>query len=170
MLAMWISYSTPASAAGAAESDEVSKTLSEAKVAAVQLREDAGQMEVFTRSGATWQSHAEAIGKIRNDINQMSVLLTKLQNSRGVSAPWQQTAIDRVIPVAKELAADTTSAIEHLNKNPQRLNTPDYQNYLEAIADSATNLSATITNFVDYGTTRQRLERLATKLELPGTL
>lgn len=169
MLAMSILYSTPARAAGAVESDEVSKMLSDAKIEAAQLREDAEQMEVFTRSGASWQSHAEVINNIKGDVNRMSGLLAKLQNSRNLAAPWQQTAIDRVSPVAKELAANTTAAIERLNKNPQRLNSTDYQNYLEAIADSATNLSDTITNFVDYGKTRQRLDRLATKLELPQT-
>jgi hypothetical protein len=168
MLAVLVAYSTPARAADAVESDQVSKILSDAKVQAFQLKEDAEQMEAYTRSGASWRSHADAIGIIKEDVNKMGALLTKLQSSRNGAAPWQQTAIDRVNPVAKELAANTLAAIERLNKNPQRLNTPDYQNYLEAIVDSATNLADAITNFVDYGKARQRLERLTTKLELPA--
>lgn len=168
MLAVWFAYSAPAAAASAVESDQVSKTLSDAKMQAYQLKEDAEQLESFTRLGTSWESHVAAVTKIKDDVNKMGALLMKLQETRSSGSPWQQTAIDRVNPVAKELATNTTAAIEHLNKNPERLTTPDYQNYLVAIADSAANLASTISNFVDYGKTRQRLERLTTKLELPG--
>ena len=40
-------------------------------------------------------------------------------------------------------------------------------NYLEANADYATDLGAMFADFVDYGRTKQRLERLAAKLEVP---
>jgi signal transduction histidine kinase len=171
MLAGCFAFATAAWAAGNAESDQVSRILSDAKIQAYQLKEDASQMESFTRSTASWESHADAIDKIKEDVNAMGRLLTRLQENRNSAAAWQQTAIDRVTPVAKELASTTTAAIDRLNKNPRRLNTADYQNYLEAIADSANNLAATVTDFVDYGKARQRLERLANKLELPaGTL
>jgi hypothetical protein len=106
--------------------------------------------------------------RIKDDVNAMGRLLAKLQDDRDGAASWQQAAIDRVTPVAKELASNTTAAIEHLNHNPSRLNSPDYQQYLEAICDSANNLAATISNFVEYGKTKQRLERMSSKLELPA--
>jgi signal transduction histidine kinase len=166
-----IGTTAPAFAAGAPESDQVSQILSEVKTQANQLRDDADKLESYTRAQTNWESHAEAVSRIKDDINGMSGMLAKLEKERGASAAWQQTAIDRIVPVAKELAANTTGAIERLSAHPTRLKTPDYQNYLEAIADSAANLAATVNNFVDYGRTRQRLERLASKLELPaGTL
>jgi len=168
MLAGWAVFAIPAVAAGPAESDRVSQLLADAKVYAFQLRSDAEQLESFSRSNASWESHAEVITHMREDINKMGSLLTKMQENRAAAAPWQQTAIDRVNPVAKELATNTTAAIDRLARNPKRLNTGDYQNYLEAIGDAAANLAATITDFVDYGKTRQRLERLASKLELPN--
>jgi hypothetical protein len=167
MLIGWATFSTAAPTTGAVESEQVSKILSDARMQAFQLKEDAEQLEVFTRSQTDWASHAEAINKIKENVNTMGRVLAKLQDIRSSAAPWQQTAIDRISPLAKELAANTTAAIEHINKNPQHLKTPAYQNYLEAIADSASNLATTIANFVDYGKTRQRLERLAGKLELP---
>ena len=168
MLAGWVAFAGSPAAAGPVESDQVSRILSDAKMQALQLKEDADQLETFTRSDASWESHADAIGKIREDVNAMGRLLTRLEDNRQLAVPWQQTAIDRVNPVAKELASNTTAAIEHLNKNPHRLNTAAYQEYLEAISDSANNLAATIADFVEYGKTRQRLERLATKLEVPA--
>jgi len=38
---------------------------------------------------------------------------------------------------------------------------------MEANADYATDLAAMIGDFVDYGKTRDRLERLSNKLEIP---
>jgi len=168
MLAGSVAFAPAVKAADAVESDQVSTTLSNVKVLAYQLKADADQMEAYTRSSLGWETHASAISKISEDVNSMGRLLTKLQDSRGSAARWQQTAIDRIDPVAKELASNTTAAIEHINKRPGNLNTPAYQNYLEAIADSANNLAAMITNFVEYGRTKERLERLANKLELPA--
>jgi hypothetical protein len=169
MLAGLVAFSTGARAAAVVDSDQVSKILSDAKMVAFQLREDADQMESFTRSSTSWISHSEAIEKIKENVNAMGRLLAKLQEKRSGAAPWEQTAIDRMTPMAKELAANTTAAIEHLRKNPERLNTPAYQDYLEAIVDSAHNLATMIGGFVDYGKTQQRLERLSTKLEVPAT-
>jgi hypothetical protein len=135
---------------------------------AFQLKEDAEQLETFSRATGSWASHVEAINKIKENVNIMGRLLAKLQENRTSAALWQRTAIDRMTPIAKELAANTTTAIEHLNKNPERLTTPAYQNYLEAIADSASNLASTIAEFVDYGKTKQRLDRLVKVLELPA--
>jgi signal transduction histidine kinase len=169
MLACSAAFSTIAMGADAMESEAVFQVLSNAKTQAFQLKEDAERLESFTRSSASWASHKDAVNMIKDDVNAMGRLLAKLQDNRPGAASWQQSAIDRVTPVAQELATNTTAAIERLNRNPQALNTPDYQNYLEAIVDSANNLASTITNLVDYGKTKQRLDRLASKLELPAT-
>ncbi len=168
VLGGWFVFSGSAFAANNDEADQVSKILSSAKMQAYQLNEDGNTLERYSRSKASWESHADAINQIRDDINKMGSLLSELERNRNAAAAWQQAAIDRVVPAARELAANTTSAIDHLNKFPRRLNTAEYQEYLEAIADSAANLSATITNFVEYGKTKQRLDRLSAKLELPA--
>ena len=43
----------------------------------------------------------------------------------------------------------------------------NHKDYLKANADYATDLATMIGDFVDYGRVKQRLERLATKLEVP---
>ncbi len=159
----------PAVAGDSAEADHVAAILSDSKMQAFQLKEDASLMESYTRSNLGWESHAGAVSRIKDDVNRMSALLTQLQNARNGAAAWQQAAIDRIMPVAKELASNTTSAIEALNKNPRQLSTPAYQEYLEAINDSAHNLAAIIADFTDYGKTKERLDRLAKKLEIPAS-
>ncbi len=45
---------------------------------------------------------------------------------------------------------------------------PEYKDYIEANADVADKLAGLIADFVDYGNTKNKLERLTAKLELPG--
>jgi hypothetical protein len=58
--------------------------------------------------------------------------------------------------------------IGYINKNPSRLGTPEYRDYIETNSDTASALAGLIGDFVNYGNTRDRLDRLSKKLELPG--
>lgn len=152
-------------AADAPDSEQVSKLLSEAKTLAFQVKEDAVTMESYTRMNVSWESHAEAISQIKEHVNTLARHVTKLKEARSAASPWQKTAIDRIDPFLDELGGYTAAVIEHLKGDPKR--TPaEYKDYLEANADYATDLAAMIADFVDYGRTRQRLDRLATKLEI----
>jgi hypothetical protein len=166
MLAGWGALAPVAKASGTAKSYQVSSILSDAKMQAFQLREDAERLEEFTRGNASWASHVDAVNRIKVDVNAMAHLLRKIEDSRAGAEPWQQTAIDRVMPLAQEMASNTTAAIEYLNRRPALLNTADYRNYVEAITDSTGNLAATITDFTTYGKTKERLDRLTTKVEV----
>jgi len=154
-------------AAEVPDSEHVSKLLSDAKTMAFQLREDAAMMESFTRVNVSWESHATAITVIKDHVNELGRQEAKLKEARADAAPWQKTAIDRIMPFLDELAGYTEAVIEHINAEPKRLNTAEYKDYLEANADYSSDLAAMIGDFVNYGRTKHRFERLTDKLELP---
>jgi hypothetical protein len=156
-------------AADVPDSEHVSKLLSEAKVRAFQVKEDAVTMESFTRMDLSWESHAVAINQIKDDVNTLGRQVDKLKAARGEASPWQKTAIDRIQPFLDELGGYTDAVIDHLNGTPKH-NIAEYKDYLEANADYATDLAAVIADFVNYGNTKQKLERLATKVEAPAGL
>jgi len=150
------------------DSEQVSKLLSDAKTQTYQLREDALTMESYSRTNATWESHAATVEQMKEHINAAGRTLTKLDDARKNASPWQTTAIDRIKPLLKEIAANTQNAIQYLNKSPKRLSSNEYKDYIEANADVAEKLAGLVADFVDYGNTKNRLERLTSKLELPG--
>jgi hypothetical protein len=152
-----------------ADSEQVSQLLSDAKTEAFQLKEDAATMHMYSMSGLHWETHASTVTSIKAHINAVGRQLAKLEAARATASPWQQTAIDRIRPLLKELASNTDTIINYLNKNPGRLQTSEYKEFLEANADQSEQLAAMIGDFVDYGKTKQRLERLREKLELPPT-
>jgi len=149
------------------DNKEVSQLLEDIKGQAAALQRDSDELESFTRSDLSWQSHAEELDQIKDRINAIGKTIGKLQNLRSNASPWQREAIDRIIPVAQKLASNTTAAIEHLNKNPQRINDPQYQQYLKSNAEAASNLASLVKDFVEYGKTRTTLEAYERKLEVP---
>jgi hypothetical protein len=149
-----------------AENSEVAQLLLQAKEHAAELSADADEMEALTRSNTSWETHAAKLEEIKEHVNAMGQLLPKLLESRDSASPWQQQAIDRMVPLLKELAANTTAAIQHLSQNQIRPTTGSYPEYLKENAETAHQLSDMISSFWRYGQTRAKLEHLEQKLEI----
>lgn len=154
-------------AAPEADNKEVSQLLEDIKVQSADLQRDSETLESYTRSGVSWQTHAEELNQMKDRINTIGKTISKLQNLRSSASPWQQEAIDRIIPVAEKLASNTSAAIEHLNKNPLKINEPQYQEYIKSNAKTSSHLAALVKDFVEYGKTRTMLEAYERKLEVP---
>jgi len=167
LLGGFVMSGSTAKATGVADSEQVSKLLSEAKTLAYQVREDAATMETYTRMNASWQSHAVAINQIKDHVNALGRKAAELRDAKAGASPWQKTAIDRITPYLGELANYTDAVIEHLN-GEKKHTLADYNDYLEANADYAADLAAMIANFVDYGKSKARMESLGAKLEIPA--
>jgi DNA repair exonuclease SbcCD ATPase subunit len=168
LLAVLLSTSLQTKAAGSPEDNpEVSKLLEDIKMQAADLQRDSDELESFSRSRVSWESHAAELEAIKERINKIGDTIQKLQNMRSSASPWQQEAIDRIIPVAQKLASNTTAAIEHLNRNPKHVQDPEYQQYLKSNAEAARQLSSMVKDFVEYGKTKNTLESLEKRLEVP---
>ena len=152
--------------AQSAENPEVTRLLADARDEAAVLSRDADDMESLIRTDVSWQSHAAMLDRIKEHINNLGRTAQKLEESRSSASPWQQQAIDRMLPLLKELAANTRAAINHLNENRLRPTTGNYPEYLKENTETAHQLSDMISSFVKYGETRANLERLEQRLEV----
>jgi len=149
------------------DSKEVSDLLSQARTQAAQLKDDAAKMDILAQSNMSWESQAPKINAIRDDVNRVQKTMAKLNDASGAASPWQKTAIDRINPLLKEMADNTTSIIEHLNREQgARLNTKEHKDYVKANAELAEEMSTMITDFVNYGKTRAKFEKLTQELEV----
>jgi hypothetical protein len=110
---------------------EVAAQLDAANAEAAELARNADEMTSLLHNDVSWQSHADMLVRIKEDVNNMRRIVAKLQEEREEASPWQQQAIDRMVPMLKEIAANTSAAIEHLNQNHGRPTTPDYVEYLQ---------------------------------------
>lgn len=150
------------------DSAEASKLLQDVRMEAAQLRRDSTQMETYTRSQLTWQSHATQINAIKEHINKSGKILADLHSARDGAEPWQQDAIDRITPLLQEMASNTESIISHLNDRQQTWH-PEYEGYVKSNAELATNLSKLIGDYVDYDNAKSRTQGLEQKLGFSGS-
>lgn len=152
----------------APDSPEVSDLLTQAKDHAVQLRNDSDTMQQYATSGVAWQSHATQINTIKDHVNNLGKVLQNMSDRHPHASPWQQGAIDRVTPLARELASNIEATIEHINNNQNRLSLPEYKDFLSANYELSASLSELIGDYVTYGKSKATYDRLGSQLEVPG--
>ena len=165
LVSTWM-LASPTAHAQNTENPEVTRLLADARGKAAVLSRDADEMESLIRTDASWQTHAAMLDEIKRHVNDLGAAAKKLEESRSSASPWQQQAIDRMMPLLKELATNTTAAINHLKENQIRPTTGNYPEYLKENADTAHQLSDMISSFVRYGETRAKLEKLEQRLEV----
>lgn len=153
-----------------ADSPEVNELLNQAKAQANQLKIDASDMESFTRTDVAWETQASKINQIKGDVNAVSRTIAKMRDEEPMASEWQKMAIARTQPLLKELVANTTAVIEHLNKDRGRnLHTEEHKDMLQMNADLSSELSTVINDFIDYGNTKNKFYALRQKLEVSET-
>lgn len=168
LVALAFAPSTVYGAQTSKDSEEFSAILVDAKTEAIQLRDDADELKMFTRSDLSWESHAAKIEEIKQHVNNAGKIVSKLDSARGNASPWQQQSVDHINPLLREIASNVESTIEHLNQKPKFVGTGPYVDYVAANYDLASNLAELISDYVEYGKSKARSEELASHLEVPG--
>lgn len=154
-------------AAGIVDSEQVTKLLTQARTEAFQLKDDAATMESFKRMNVSRETQAVTINQIKDHVNALTRLTAALKESEPIASPWQKKVIKGIDPFLQELGGYTSAVIEHLSGEVHH-NFAEYQDYLEANLDYSTDLVAMINDYLNYGKTKDRLEDLTNKLEIPN--
>lgn len=152
----------------AQEPQDINRLLADAKGESYTVSFDAAILNSYMlQPKLSWQSHAAEINRMKEDVNVVGKTVTKLNGARVGAASWQKNAIDRIIPMMQEIAANTTSAIQFLNDNQAKpLTTGDYRDYIESNADLSSQLADLIAKFVDYSNTKEHYQNLRKTLEI----
>jgi hypothetical protein len=151
------------------EAESIPKLLARAKAQAYAISVDAAVLQSYTRSSSLdWRTHAKQISRMKAHINAAAKTVAALDAAKGHAAPWQVTAINRILPYMREIAEDTTNAIEYLNENQSRLTNQEYKEYLTMNSDMSRELAVLVAQFVDYGNSKRGYDKLQKSLELPA--
>jgi hypothetical protein len=139
---------------------EASSLLKEVQFTATLLTRDATILESYSRGALSRESHVDRITVVKHHINTMGEKLNRLQAIRHVVTPWQQQAIDSVVPPAVTVAAHTEAAIEHLNDRRNNLWHPDYTDLLRGISDRSVQVQEAVNLHLEMADTQDKLESL----------
>src|SRR5215469_10412264 len=97
-VALFLSVSMPANAQKA-DSKQISDLFAEIKESATLAEDDAQTVESYTRTNASWQSHAEQLGQIKEHVDGLLADYNRMAGLRDEGSPWQQEAIDQLRPL-----------------------------------------------------------------------
>jgi hypothetical protein len=150
------------------ESPQLAQVLDEARMEAAELAKDADETESLIRTQASWETHADMLDRVKEHVNNMARIVQKLESERSSGSELQEQAVDRTLPLLKELAANTTAAINYLNQNKTRPSGDPYTQYLKDNADTAHELASTVSSLYEYEKSMAKIDTLKNKLELGG--
>jgi hypothetical protein len=150
------------------DSQQLTQVLGEARDEAAELARDADEMESLIRNEVSWQTHAVMLDRVKDHVNNMARIVAKLSETRASGSELQAQGVDRILPLVKELAVNTTAAINYLNQNKSRPITDPYTQYMQDNADTAHQLSSTVSSLFEYEKSMTKIAKLKNKLELSG--
>jgi len=144
-------------------SPEFSKLLADAKAEAYELKKDSEDLDAFTRSNLSWESHSAKVEQIKGHLNNAGKLLARMKQAEATSVPWQKDAIVKIESLLQELAQNLQGTINHLNENQARVHAPAFKEYVKANYEMATDLETLIRDFVAYDQAKEKFEHVASK-------
>lgn len=165
-LVLMLAMSSRVLPAQAADSEEISKVLAEAKTHAFEAEHDANLLDTYTRSKIHWEHHALKLDEMREHVNALGRVNKQLADLRDQGSPWQQKAIDQIDPLLREMASNLTNTIKHLNENQSHIHMQPYRDYVHANFTLASQITGMIRDFVDYDEAKSKADASEAKLAL----
>jgi hypothetical protein len=146
------------------ESQQLAQLLSDANDEAHELAEDAEETQTLIFNDTNWVTHALMLAKVKGHVDNMALIIEKLRKTQNSGSELQEQAVEQMLPLVKELSANTTAAINYLNQNKARPVSDSYTRYLDKNAETARELSSMITSLLEYQKSMAEIEKLRSKL------
>ena len=150
------------------ENPQLTKLLAEANDETFELARDATNTQMLIRTDENWVDHALMLTKVKGHVDNLALIIEKLNKAQNSGSELQKQAVEQMLPLVKQLSANTTAAINYLKQSKTRPVSDTYTRYLEKNAETAHQLSSIISSLIDYETGMTEIEKLRSKLEAPG--
>ena len=153
----------------AARAQEARATLKEMKLLASDASADAQRLRSMIQNGEfSPYSHRTQLTNLQERINQMGRDVVRLEAQRDSLPSWEQHAIDQVLPLVQDAAANARKAIAYFNDNQTRLALPANEQLAAGLVQDTEQLSAMIGKFLKYEDLRDRESHLENQIAAHG--
>jgi hypothetical protein len=156
-------FQTPAHASRD-ESQQLTQLLSDASAEALELANDANETRALILNDENWITHALMLAKVKAHVDNMAIIIEKLSKAEKSGSELQEQAVERMLPLVKELSVNTTAAINYLNQNKTRPLSGTYAQYLQKNAETASQLSSMISALFEYEKSMTDINKLKSQL------
>jgi hypothetical protein len=166
-IAMSITLSLPVAQAGVgmpgtitvaelARETAARKTLTRAQASACAAADEADQLRRIADPMFSPDSHRDKLTALKGKVNRMGQEISTLRAERESLAPWEQQAIDEILPLLQATAENTESAIEYFNAHGDRLWMGTYRDYADHIWQGSDQIAKILKNYLKYDTLRDQ--------------
>jgi hypothetical protein len=132
------------------------KTLKQVQASAAAVAAEADQLSMLANPAYSPLSHLIELTALKDDVNRMGQEIRSLKVERESLAPWEQQAVDEVLPLLQATAANTESAIECFNENSHHLWTKAYRDYADHVFQDSEQISTTLKSYLKYDKLRDQ--------------
>jgi hypothetical protein len=150
------------------ENQHLTQLLSDASDEAFELANDANETQALILNDTNWVTHALMLAKVKGHVDNMALIIEKLSKTQKSGSELQEQAVERMLPLVKELSVNTMAAINYLNQNKDRPISDPYTQYLNKNAETARQLSSMISSLLEYQKSMAEIEKLRSKLVASG--
>jgi hypothetical protein len=150
------------------ENPQLAQLLADANDEAFELARDATNTQMLIRTDENWVDHALMLARVKGHVDNLAIIIEKLDKAKKSGSELQEQAIEQMLPLVKQLSANTTAAINYLKQSKTRPTSDTYTKYLEKNAETANQLSSMISSLIDYEKSMTEIKKLRSKLETPG--
>jgi hypothetical protein len=145
--------------------DEVLTLLKGIHAKAASVEDHAQEMQKLIEGDGSWQSHATNLQEIKADVNDMAHKFARLEEIRDSGTAEERAEIDRVQPMLKALAANTTAAIKYLADNQKDFWLPAYMEHVNTLVNTSDQLYTSLGHVVQFEQVTAKEKRLEKTLE-----
>jgi hypothetical protein len=124
------------------------KTLKRAQASAAAAADEADQLRRIANSMSSPDSHLDKLTALKAEVNRMGHEIDILRAERESLAPWEEQAVDEVLPLLHATAANTESAIGYFNGNRNRLWTETYRDYADRVWKDSDQMAKILKNYL----------------------
>jgi hypothetical protein len=150
------------------ENQHLTQLLSDASDEALELSNDAKETQALILNDTNWVTHALMLAKVKGHVDNMALIIEKLSKTQKSGSELQEQAVERMLPLVKELSVNTMAAINYLNQNKDRPISDSYTQYVNKNAETASQLSSMISSLLEYQKSMAEIEKLRSKLVASG--
>ena len=110
-------------------------------------------------ANASWEVHAQKLQALKDDVNEMGRIVSRLEEMRASLSPADVDGLDRAAALVKDMAGNSQSAIQFLNTDQQNFWIPSYRKNVTSLVNESSQLAGTVGRAIALDKARAREKR-----------
>lgn len=128
---------------------------------AADASDQAAGLDANTRSPELgWESYTVRLQSLKDDVNDLGRMLARLNQMRDSLTAADRAALDRVTPMLKEMADNTTAAVQYANRDHENFWTPTYRKYIVNLMNASDQMSSSVNHALELDKARAKEKQL----------